>query len=657
MKRAVLMSLLLHSSFLVKPSNAQNNKIIQLHQPEYNKSETPETLTEPQPSSNVQKIKKSGGEFREFSVPDFSNDQLNEAFQTFGKRLKGNLINTSLNLISDENKTEKERPHGLEESNDVQSKENTSMSPVKDDKVENVIRFHDVDDKNVLMNASVVEDSSRFKQLNLSEVNPKVNMTGLENITIVLQEPNNDTFDQGYFEVIVPRSVVRNDTEMRSILESVRDSVNEATNLGKENIVRSDTVELFTPSSIDRADKILVNKSPTYKRKSGRKINYGKRYPYNSFGRTKKKSRKRSKNKKPIDNRQIHEELKCDNRSAGNTPPHFKQDRRMVNEDYFHQFGLRVPEDTKPAPDFPYKFEPIDRQYAEGFPHTNYSHQGVTKALFQPHQDQVSRSFSYHESQGFNGDAFFNNYRPLGHQSTSSQFFQRKNEYGPVTFGIDHSPQAAHDEHKTITLTKEIPVPYTVKIEKPVPYPVYVKVPYDKPYPVIVPKPYKVVHEVLQPYHIQIKVPKPYQVIKHVPTPVKVPVERPYPVPVPKPYQVTVEKKVPVVVEKRVPYPVHVPVDRPYPVHIPIPKHVPYTVEKKYPVEVKVPVDKPYPVYIPKPYAVHVEKPVPHTVEKHVPYPVKVPVRYPVRVPVPYQVVRHVPVYEHGPDDSHSEFY
>lgn len=657
------MSLLLHTStFLLKTSNAQDDKIIQLLDQQYNKSETPETLKfnfSDEPSSNysyLQKIKKS--DFRDFSVPHFSSEQLNEAFKTLGKRLKSNRINPSLNLISDENETGKEKLKSeLEESNYEKFKENVSL--VNNTDIPNDAMLSSVNQTDV-MNASKVEDSPQIKLLNISQLEPSVNMTGLENVTILLQGPNNESFDQGYFEVIVPQSEVKNDSEMRSILENVRDSVNEATNLVKEKIVRSDTVTLSNTNSIDRVDRVLGNKNSTYRRKPGRRMIYGKRYSYSSHGRNKKKSRKRSKNKRPIDNRQINEELKFGNKSAVNTPPHFKQDRRMANEDFFHHFGHKIPVDTKHIPYFPYKFEPIERQYAEGYPHTNSSHLDDTKALFQPHLDQVSRSFSYQESHGLHDQAFLN-HRPG--QSISSQFFERKNEYGPVIFGIDHSPQVApydhsldYHGHKTITLTKEIPVPYSVKIEKPVPYPVYVNVPYDKPYPVIVPKPYKVIHEVQQPYHVYIKVPKPYEVIKHVPTPVNVPVDRPYPVSVPKPYQVTVEKKVPVVVEKRVPYPVHVPVDRPYPVHIQIPKHVPYTVEKKYPVTEKVPVDKPYPVYIPKPYAVHVEKPVPHTVEKHVPYPVKVAVRYLVKVPVPYQVVKHEPVYEHEPA-PHSEHY
>lgn len=154
----------------------------------------------------------------------------------------------------------------------------------------------------------------------------------------------------------------------------------------------------------------------------------------------------------------------------------------------------------------------------------------------------------------------------------------------------------------TITVTKEVPVPYTVEVEKKVPF--KVEVPVDRPYPVERPKPYPVYLEKKVPYKVKEYVSQPYTVYKRVPYTVKVHVNKPYPIHVPKPYRVLVEKKVPYQVEKHVPYPVRVYVDKPYPIHVPVLRTVPYTVEKKVPLPVQVSVDRPYPVPVPKPYKV-----------------------------------------------------
>lgn len=644
MKCLVLISLVL-STFLLQ-INAQDNKT-QLHQQEQNESEIkPESLKfnliDESSSNNsfVQKIKKGGAsDFTGFNIETFSSEQINEAFKSFGTRLKRNETNPSFNLIIDEEFDAKE-----------DTKNESSVPPTEAPLAEifeptNITKELDLNETESTLNDTNSAIFSQNEKLDLS--NPDTNTSTVQNesITTISPESTKEVPNQGYFEIVVPQSEVKNDSEMRSILENLRDSVNEGSYLGKEKIVRSDTLALFQPNDNERVDRVVeigTNNSINKTKISGRKMNYGRRYTSSSrYSRNKKNSRKRSKSKKPVD---LDESKTNHKNHTIVTPPHTKQDRRMTYEEYNPKFGTRHP-DTRH--DFPYEFEPI-HQYAQAYPHGLNSDIASSKILFEPHQDQVSRSFD-HDEHGLNHFDY-----KYGHR-VSSQYFEKKNEYGPVTFGVDHSAPYEHNhETKTVTVTKEIPVPYTVKIEKQVPYPVYVKVPYDKPYPVIVRKPYKIVHEVLHPYDVHIKVPKPYEVIKHVPTPVKVPVDRPYPVSVPKPYHVTVEKKVPVTVEKRVPYPVPVPVDRPYPVHVPVTKHVPYTVEKRVPVEVKVPVDKPYPVYIPKPYAVHVAKPVPHTVEKHVPYPVKVAVKYPVKVPVPYQVVKHIPVYEHDHHYSHS---
>lgn len=167
---------------------------------------------------------------------------------------------------------------------------------------------------------------------------------------------------------------------------------------------------------------------------------------------------------------------------------------------------------------------------------------------------------------------------------------------------IEKHEEDHHHEVKTVTVTKHVPVPYTVEVEKKVPY--KVEVPVDKPYSVEVPKPYPVYVEKKVPYTVKEYYPQPYTVYKKVPVPVKVHVDRPYTVHVPKPYHVLVEKKVPYSVEKHVPYPQRVYVDKPYAVHYPVYKPVPYTVEKKVHYPVEIPVEKPVPVAVPKPYKV-----------------------------------------------------
>lgn len=158
----------------------------------------------------------------------------------------------------------------------------------------------------------------------------------------------------------------------------------------------------------------------------------------------------------------------------------------------------------------------------------------------------------------------------------------------------------------TITVTKEVPVPYAVEVEKKVPF--RVEVPVDRPYHVARPKPYPVYVEKKVPYTVKEYVPQPYTVYKRVPYTVKVHVNKPYPIHVPKPYRVLVEKKVPYQVEKHVPYPVRVYVDKPYPIHVPVLRTIPYTVEKKVPLPVQVSVERPYPVPVPKPYKVSYQR-------------------------------------------------
>lgn len=127
------------------------------------------------------------------------------------------------------------------------------------------------------------------------------------------------------------------------------------------------------------------------------------------------------------------------------------------------------------------------------------------------------------------------------------------------------------DVHKTITITKGIPVP--VHVDRPYPVvhekrvPVEVKVPVPQPYEVI----RKVAVPVKEYVKVPVPVPQPYEVIRHEKVPIHVPVDRPVPVEVPKPYPVPVEKPYPVYVEKIQKVPYQVPVDRPYPVYVKVP--------------------------------------------------------------------------------------
>ncbi|KAF6215160.1 hypothetical protein GE061_009911 [Apolygus lucorum] len=224
-----------------------------------------------------------------------------------------------------------------------------------------------------------------------------------------------------------------------------------------------------------------------------------------------------------------------------------------------------------------------------------------------------------------------------------------RNDWTPITAPVSSAePHLQSDEHvKTITVTKNVPVPYTVTVEKRVP--VRIEVPVDKPYPVYVPRPYQVIVEKKVPYHVKVPVPQPYTVEKHVPVPVKIHVARPYPVQVPAPYPVFMVRKVPYTIEKHIPFPVGVPVVRPYPVHVPVEKHVPFPVEKTVPYPVKIHVDRPVPVHVEKPYPVRVEKLVPVQVEKLIPVPVKIPVRVPIPFPVPHHT--------HEGSPSNNEYY
>ncbi|XP_030569793.1 MAGE-like protein 2 [Drosophila novamexicana] len=145
--------------------------------------------------------------------------------------------------------------------------------------------------------------------------------------------------------------------------------------------------------------------------------------------------------------------------------------------------------------------------------------------------------------------------------------------------------------HKTIIVTKGVPVP--VHVDRPYPVvhekrvPVEVKVPVPQPYEVIK----KVAVPVKEYVKVPVPVPQPYEVIRHEKVPIHVPVDRPVPVEVPKPYPVPVEKPYPVYVEKIQKVPVHVPVDRPYPVYVKEPhyshsvvKHAPTYAVSKFPI-------------------------------------------------------------------------
>ncbi|KAL7740380.1 hypothetical protein ACLKA6_013178 [Drosophila palustris] len=168
---------------------------------------------------------------------------------------------------------------------------------------------------------------------------------------------------------------------------------------------------------------------------------------------------------------------------------------------------------------------------------------------------------------------------------------------GPAVAVHSHAVPAPYviskqaDVHKTITITKGIPVP--VHVDRPYPVvhekrvPVEVKVPVPQPYEVI----RKVAVPVKEYVKVPVPVPQPYEVIRHEKVPIHVPVDRPVPVEVPKPYPVPVEKPYPVYVEKVQKVPVHIPVDRPYPVYVKVPvvshsvvKHAPSVAVSHYPV-------------------------------------------------------------------------
>ncbi|XP_034666243.1 zinc finger protein 512B [Drosophila subobscura] len=172
---------------------------------------------------------------------------------------------------------------------------------------------------------------------------------------------------------------------------------------------------------------------------------------------------------------------------------------------------------------------------------------------------------------------------------------------GPAV-AVHHAPapyviSRQADVHKTITITKGIPVP--VHVDRPYPVvhekrvPVEVKVPVPQPYEVI----RKVPVSVKEYVKVPVPVPQPYEVIRHEKYPVHVPVDRPVPVEVPRPYPVPVAKPYPVYVEKAVKVAVPVQVDRPYPVYVKVPvvshsvvKHAPTVAVSSYPVHGSYPV-------------------------------------------------------------------
>ncbi|XP_068150859.1 mantle protein [Drosophila tropicalis] len=203
----------------------------------------------------------------------------------------------------------------------------------------------------------------------------------------------------------------------------------------------------------------------------------------------------------------------------------------------------------------------------------------------------------------------------LGHGSVAGHGYGLTGHSAPAAIAVGHSAPAiaightapavavhAHaapapyiiskqaDVHKTITITKGIPVP--VHVDRPYPVvhekrvPVEVKVPVPQPYEVIRKVPVAVKEYVKVPVHV----PQPYEVIRHEKVPIHVPVDRPYPVEVPKPYPVAVEKPYPVYVEKVQKVAVPVQVDRPYPVYVKVPvvshsvvKHAPAVAVASYP--------------------------------------------------------------------------
>lgn len=453
------------------------------------------------------------------------------------------------------------------------------------------------------------------------------NDTSLEdNISTVTSEKFNEEQSPFSLNGVLPQKETKVDRRKYPRISEYNENNSEGSYLRRQEIVLSDVKPLNKKTDEELPQN--GNQSSIYDAQStGETIKHEKRFSNNQ--RKKIKLRKLGNREHVTHHR--NESIPNNNNHEINISQ-VQQDKRMVSEAFIYQHQGKFTNHHHDS-------EPL-HENAQGY-YRRQSSRDNGKPLFQPHTGaEIPIALSKHDAQTKHN---------IG-SATSSPYIQNQNKYGPVTFKHEINYGTAQEHTKlpreggTITLTKEIPMPYLVKIEKTVPYPVYVKIPYNKPYPVYLPKPYKIIHEVLQLYDVNIKVPKPYEVIKYFPKPVKVPMDRPQAVEVSKPYHVTVEKKVSVNVEKPVPYPVHVPVNKSYPVHVPIRKYyVPY----KVPGHVEVPVDNPHSVYIPKTYAVQVTKPVYHTAEKYEPYPLKVRVKYPVKAPAPFQVSKEIPVYEH----------
>ncbi|ALC39614.1 CG16884, partial [Drosophila busckii] len=190
----------------------------------------------------------------------------------------------------------------------------------------------------------------------------------------------------------------------------------------------------------------------------------------------------------------------------------------------------------------------------------------------------------------------------IGHGSLAGHGLTSYAHSGPSAVAVGHSGPAIAVGHSVHThavpapyvISKQADVHKTITITKGIPVPVHV----DRPYPVV--------HEKRVPVEVKVPVPQPYEVIKKVAVPVKEYVK--VPVPVPQPYEVIRHEKVPI----------HVPVDRAVPVEVPRPYAVP--VEKPYPVYVEKVQRVPYQVTVDRPYPVYVKVPVVHhSVVKHAP--------------------------------------
>nr|XP_018914961.1 PREDICTED: uncharacterized protein LOC109042584 [Bemisia tabaci] len=280
-----------------------------------------------------------------------------------------------------------------------------------------------------------------------------------------------------------------------------------------------------------------------------------------------------------------------------------------------------------------------------GYPGSHRFSPGYTYG-YAPSYSNYGGSFGYYRNAGFGPKGFssLDAYAPQTSALNSNSFSGFSP--GPPQSYVSHGQTANGEPVKTITITKEVPVPYPVHVEKKVPYPV--KVPVDRPVPITVPKPYAVHVDKPVPYPVKVpvQVPVPVTVEKHVPFAVKVPVDKPIPIHVPKPFPIYIERKVPYPVEKHVPFSVKYPIQQgPFPVQQgPFPVQPgPHPLEKKVPFPMRFSVERPFSFAQPgmRPYPIDVERQIPWE-QKPIVVPIKVPIKipYPVEVKVPL----HIPI-------------